>query len=195
MTTSLPAATSQGKSPHFTRMLITCLFTDMCSQFLLPMSICFVVVVAVYNVLCQVYVESLLPGVRIRVTAEQSRSSKVIVVLLCCDCSNRICKKNHHGCCLHCHSKMHFFSCGMLFGFAFCDLVPDSCVEFRVTGEERSQAMLCGCLFSFFSIYKWVKVLKEDLISIRGRSWEILVQLSKGVEVIPWNFAMAYVQM
>lgn len=24
---------------------------------------------------------------------------------------------------------------------------------------------------------------------------EILVQLSKGVEVIPWNFAMAYVQM
>ena len=24
---------------------------------------------------------------------------------------------------------------------------------------------------------------------------EILVQLSKGLEVIPWNFAMAYVQM
>lgn len=24
---------------------------------------------------------------------------------------------------------------------------------------------------------------------------EILIQLSKGVEVIPWNFAMAYVQM
>lgn len=44
------------------------------------------------------------------------------------------------------------FSCCVLFGFAFCDLVPDSRVEFRVTGGEWFKVMLCGCLFFLFHI-------------------------------------------
>ena len=63
------------------------------------------------------------------------------------------------------------FSCSMLFGFAFCDLVPYLRVEFRVIGGKRFQAMWVPPFFFPPPIYKWVKVLKEDLISICGGSW------------------------
>lgn len=91
------------------------------------------------------------------------------MVLLCCDCSNRIRTIVMAVVCIVI-LKIQFLVAVCCLVFAFCDLVPDSRVEFRVTRGERFQAMLCGCLFLFFSIYKWVKVLKEDLISIGGRS-------------------------
>lgn len=77
----------------------------------------------------------------------------------------------------------------MLFGFAFCDLVPDWRVEFRVTGGERSKAMLCGCLVFLFHIQVGKGIVRGLDFDHGIRNSRTIVQGCRGdaMEFLQWH--------